>query len=57
MTFSPVVVSADIEYNHETMNDDVINYILDMNSEDMSNEEIDYMESRVDLYIENMINN
>ena len=56
MSFSPVIVSADIEYDHETMEDDVINYILDMNSEDMEAEEFDYLESRVDGYIENMIN-
>ena len=55
MTFSPVVISADIEYDHETMNDDVINYILDMNSEDVEAEELDYVESRVDGYIESMI--
>ena len=56
MSFSPVIVSADIEYDHETMNEDVVNYILDMNSEDMEAEEVDYLESRVDGYIENMIN-
>ena len=56
MSFSPVIVSADIEYDHETMNEDVVNYILDMNSEDMVSEEFDYLESRVDGYIENMIN-
>ena len=56
MSFSPVVVSGDIEYDHDTMNEDVINYILDMNSEDMEAEEFDYLESRVDGYIENMIN-
>ena len=55
-TFSPVVVSGDIEYDHDTMNEDVVNYILDMNSEDMEAEEVDYLESRVDGYIENMIN-
>ena len=55
-TFSPVVVSGDIEYDHDTMNEDVVNYILDMNSEDMEAEEFDYLESRVDGYIENMIN-
>ena len=56
MSFSPVIVSADIEYDHETMNEDVVNYILDMNSADMEAEEVDYLESRVDGYIENMIN-
>ena len=56
LTFEPVVVSAGMEYDHETMNEDVINYILDMNSEDMVSEELDYLESRVDGYIENMIN-
>jgi len=56
MSFSPVVVSGDIEYDHDTMNEDVVNYILDMNSEDMEAEEFDYLESRVDGYIENMIN-
>ena len=56
MSFSPVIVSADIEYDHDTMNEDVVNYILDMNSEDMVAEEVDYLESRVDGYIENMIN-
>jgi len=56
LTFKPVVVSAGMEYDHETMNEDVINYILDMNSEDMVSEELDYLESRVDGYIENMIN-
>ena len=56
LSFSPVIVSADIEYDHETMENDVINYILDMNSEDMEAEEVDYLESRVDGYIENMIN-
>ena len=56
MSFSPIIVSADIEYDHETMENDVINYILDMNSEDMEAEEVDYLESRVDGYIENMIN-
>ena len=56
MSFSPVIVSADIEYDHDTMNEDVVNYILDMNSEDMEAEEFDYLESRVDGYIENMIN-
>ena len=56
MTFSPVVISAGMEYDHETMGEDVINYILDMNSEDMVSEELDYLESRVDGYIENMIN-
>ena len=55
-TFRPVVVSGDIEYDHDTMNEDVVNYILDMNSEDMISEELDYLESRVDGYIENMIN-
>ena len=55
-TFRPVVVSGDIEYDHDTMNEDVVNYILDMNSEDMEAEELDYLESRVDGYIENMIN-
>ena len=55
-TFRPVVVSGDIEYDHDTMNEDVVNYILDMNSEDMEAEEFDYLESRVDGYIENMIN-
>ena len=55
MSFSPVIVSADIEYDHETMEDDVINYILDMNSEDMEAEELDYLESRVDGYIEGMV--
>ena len=56
LTFSPVIVSGDIEYDHDTMNEDVVNYILDMNSEDMEAEEFDYLESRVDGYIENMIN-
>ena len=56
LTFRPVVVSGDIEYDHDTMNEDVVNYILDMNSEDMEAEEFDYLESRVDGYIENMIN-
>ena len=56
MTFRPVVVSGDIEYDHDTMNEDVVNYILDMNSDDMEAEEVDYLESRVDGYIENMIN-
>ena len=56
MTFSPVVVSGDIEYDHDTMNEDVVNYILDMNSADMEAEEVDYLESRVYGYIENMIN-
>ena len=56
LSFSPVIVSADIEYDHETMNEDVVNYILDMNSDDMEAEEFDYLESRVDGYIENMIN-
>ena len=55
MSFSPVIVSADIEYDHETMNEDVVNYILDMNSEDMEAEEVDYLESRVDGYIESLI--
>ena len=55
LSFSPVIVSADIEYDHETMENDVINYILDMNSEDMEAEELDYLESRVDGYIESMI--
>ena len=54
--FRPVVVSGDIEYDHDTMNEDVVNYILDMNTEDMEAEEFDYLESRVDGYIENMIN-
>ena len=56
MTFRPVVISAGMEYDHNTMNEDVVNYILDMNSEDMEAEELDYLESRVDGYIENMIN-
>ena len=56
LTFRPVVVSGDIEYDHDTMNEDVVNYILDMNSEDMEAEELDYLESRVDGYIESMIN-
>ena len=56
LTFSPVIVSGDIEYDHDTMNEDVVNYILDMNSDDMEAEEFDYLESRVDGYIENMIN-
>jgi len=56
LTFRPVVVSGDIEYDHDTMNEDVVNYILDMNSEDMEAEEFDYLESRVGGYIENMIN-
>ena len=56
LTFRPVVVSGDIEYDHDTMNEDVVNYILDMNSDDMEAEEFDYLESRVDGYIENMIN-
>jgi len=30
--------------------------LIDMNSEDMVSEELDYLESRVDGYIENMIN-
>ena len=38
MTFRPVVVSGDIEYDHDTMNEDVVNYILDMNSEDIFKE-------------------
>ena len=56
MSFSPVIVSADIEYDHETMEDDVINYILDMNTGDSEADELEYLESRVDGYIENMIN-
>ena len=56
LTFRPVVVSAGMEYDHETMNEDVINYILDMNTGDSEADELEYLESRVDGYIENMIN-
>ncbi len=55
MTFRPTVISAGIEYDHETMEDDVVNYILDMNSEDMETEEIDEMEMTADNYIEMMV--
>ena len=56
LTFRPVVVSAGMEYDHETMNEDVINYILDMATGDSEADELEYLESRVDGYIENMIN-
>ena len=38
------------------MNEDVINYILDMNTGDSEADELEYLESRVDGYIENRIN-
>ena len=56
LTFRPIIVSAGMEYDHETMNEDVINYILDMNTGDSEADELEYLESRVDGYIENMIN-
>ena len=57
LTFLPVVVSAGMEYDHETMNEDVINYILDISYDtDYEADELEYLESRVDGYIENMIN-
>ena len=57
LTFKPVVVSAGMEYDHETMNEDVINYILDISYDtDYEADELEYLESRVDGYIENMIN-
>ena len=55
-TFRPVVISAGMEYDHESMNEDVINYILDMNTGDSEADELEYLESRVDGYIEDMIN-
>jgi len=51
----PVIVSAGVEYDHLTMHDDVINYILDRRSEDMKTEELDELEMMADNYIERIV--
>ena len=50
MTFSPMILSADMNYAHNTMESDAIEYIRDLNDD-----EEDKMEMRIDNYIESMV--
>ena len=54
-TKGPVILSGSVEYDHEIMREDVVNYILDRRSEDMKAEELDEMETMADNYIERMV--
>ena len=54
-TKGPVVLSGSMEYDHETMREDVVNYILDRRYEDMKAEDLNEMETMADNYTERMI--
>jgi hypothetical protein len=54
-TKGPVILSGSVEYDHEAMREDVVNYILDRRSEDMRVELLDELETAVDNYIERMV--
>jgi len=50
MTFSPMILSADMNYDHNTMESDAIEYIRDLNDD-----EEDEMEMIIDNHIERMV--
>ena len=50
MTFSPMILSADMNYDHNTMESDAVEYIRDL-----IDDEEDEMEKRIDNYIESMV--
>ena len=54
-TKGPVILSGSVEYDHEIMGEDVVNYILDRSSEDMKAELLDGLEMAADNYIERMV--
>ena len=50
MTFNPEIISADINYDHDTMEFDAIEYISDLNDD-----EEDEIEMIIDNHIERMV--
>jgi len=50
MTFRPEILSADMNYNHNTMESDAVEYIRDL-----IDDEEDEMEKRIDNHIESMV--